>query len=499
MPPRDLRRPRGRRVLALGVCLATLITLDAIAQDDDLDDLMGGFDDGFDISEHVEDEEPPPAWLTALPGGAWIFENVDLSGSIATGAEWSYLSHTVSDGLGGTTDYGGLTRLDLDGTLQLDVKLPAEWRIRAEALAWYDFAYRINGRADYNGAVLDVYEWQVDSGEVYIAGPIHPNVDLAVGRKIVNWGRSDTFRVVDVVNPLDNKEPGLVDIEDLRRARAMVKVDVQSGPWSAQFLVVPEHRYGRFPPPGSDFIPDAFTDPALGGGGLAGGVPIKDRSDFSGTPGLAAKFDGRFSGWDFSVYGAYVDETRRILDLNGPRLQNEANKIGMAGLAGNVTRGPILVKAEMAYLSGLRVLRFDSPPLLPDLITTRRDRLDTLVGIEYYGPDQLSIALEIVNRHLFDHPGGPPGRQELVSQDEFETALRITRPFLRERLDVTLLGVALGERLQDGGLFRASAEYELTDAMKVEAGWLVFFGGPRRGLGSYDSNDRLYGEVKYSF
>ena len=87
----------------------------------------------------------------------------------------------------------------------------------------------------------------------------------------------------------------------------------------------------------------------------------------------------------------------------------------------------------------------------------------------------------------------------MVSQDEFETALRITRPFFRERLDVTLLGVGLGERLQDGGLFRASAEYELTDAMKLEAGCLVFFGGPRRGFGSYDSNDRLYGEIKYSF
>ena len=88
--------------------------------------------------------------------------------SIAVGAVWSYLSHTVSNGLGGTgrTDFGGLSRLDLDGLLQLDVELPHEWQTRVEVLGWYDFAYRINGRADYNGAVLDVYEWQVDSGEV---------------------------------------------------------------------------------------------------------------------------------------------------------------------------------------------------------------------------------------------------------------------------------------------------------------------------------------------
>ena len=168
---------------------------------------------------------------------------------------------------------------------------------------------------------------------------------------------------------------------------------------------------------------------------------------------------------------------------------------------GTIVGGPILLKAEMGFFTGVRTLRFEIPPLaIPgNLLTQERERLDTLVGIEYYGPSQLTVALEVVNRHLFDHPGGPPNRIELTPQDSFETALRITRPFFRERLDVTLLGLVAGERFQDGGLFRASAEYELTDSIKLEGGWLVFFGGPRIGLGAFDSNDRLYAEAKYSF
>jgi hypothetical protein len=59
--------------------------------------------------------------------------------------------------------------------------------------------------------------------------------------------------------------------------------------------------------------------------------------------------------------------------------------------------------------------------------------------------------------------------------------------------------VIFGERAQDGGLFRASAEWELADAWKVEGGWLVFIGGPDKAIGAYDSNDRLYAELKYSF
>ena len=35
------------------------------------------------------------------------------------------------------------------------------------------------------------------------------------------------------------------------------------------------------------------------------------------------------------------------------------------------------------------------------------------------------------------------------------------------------LNALLGEQLQDGGLFRASADFELTDSWKLEGGWLV--------------------------
>lgn len=500
------------------VALACASAVPALAEDEDLDDLMGGFDDDFDVESLEEDlDDSPPDWLVALPGGAWVHENVRLSGSVATAAVWSYLSHTAATsefpGDTDTTDFGGLSRLDLDGFLQLDVTLPGDWLFRAEGIGWYDFAYRINGRSDYNGAVLDVYEWQVDTGELYVEGPVSDAFDLAIGRKIVNWGRSDTFRVVDVVNALDNKEPGLVDIEDIRRPVGMVKLDFQSGPWSAQLLTIVEARYDRQPPPGSDFIPDVFTDPTLGGGNLAGAAPIRGQSDWGRTPGLAGKIDGRFSGWDFSIYGAWVDETQRTVDPIGAGVQAEPNRYGMVGAAGNVTRGPILLKAEMAFLTGVRTLRFAIAPQVPPtppglaLLNQERDRLDTMVGVEWYGPDQLTVALEIVHRHLFDHPGGqpigapgdPPGQLELTPADRFDTALRITRPFFRERLDITLLGLVSGERMQDGGLVRASAEYELTDSLKMDVGWLVFFGGPRLGLGAFDSNDRIYGELKYSF
>ncbi|MBY0399636.1 hypothetical protein K2X89_05030, partial [Myxococcota bacterium] len=449
----------------------------------DLDDLMGGFDDEFDTSA-LEAQTPTdaglagPDWLSKLPFGDWMRRNVDLSGSIASGAVFNYIDHDAPHGdrptsptdpsfpnqVGRVSDFGGLSRLDLDGLLRLDVKLPRTWELRAEALGWYDFAYRIKGRGDYGGPVLDVYEWQVDAGEVYASGPILDHVDLTVGRKIVNWGRSDTFRIVDVVNPLDNKEPGLVDIEDLRRPRTMAKLDVSRGPISAEAIAVLETRFDRNPPPGSDFYPNLTR---FGGApGLLLVFPNDDESNFSRKPGFAGRIEGNFSGWDLGLFGAWVDETSRVLDIEvetGARL--EGNRYGMLGAAGNLTRGAWLAKFEIGFFSDLRILQPRASGPIP-FGNDDKNRLDSMIGVEWYGPDALTVALEIVNRQWLDLPKSRV-LPEFFEQSTFETGLRISRPFFRERLDVTLLGVVFGERAQDGGLVRASADWELTDSWKV--------------------------------
>jgi hypothetical protein len=168
----------------------------------------------------------------------------------------------------------------------------------------------------------------------------------------------------------------------------------------------------------------------------------------------------------------------------------------MLGAAGNVTRGAWLVKAEMAWLRDIRVVRFRTGSPIP--LTDDNDRIDTMVGVEFYGRDDLAIAVEIVNRHLLNEHTAS-GTSRLSPRSIFESSIRITRPFFRERLNVTALAIGFGERLQNGGLLRFSGDYELTDAWKAEAGILIFIGGPDEGIGSFESNDRLYAEIKYSF
>jgi hypothetical protein len=154
------------------------------------------------------------------------------------------------------------------------------------------------------------------------------------------------------------------------------------------------------------------------------------------------------------------------------------------------------VKAESAWLTDIRAFRFKRGLLLPS--SDGIDRIDTMIGVEYYAVDDLVIALEIVSRNVIDQPGDSQTSQ-LVKQTEIETGLRITRPFFRERLDLTLLAVGFGQRFQNGGIVRMSGDFELSDSWHLGGGIIFYLGGPDPGLGAYDSNDRVFAELKYSF
>ena len=107
--------------------------------------------------------------------------------------------------------------------------------------------------------MLDLYEWEAEFTEVYLQGSLLRDLDLKIGRQVVNWGTGETFRVVDVLNPLDNREPGLVDIEDLRLPVVMTKLDYYFGDWDLSLIAVHERRFSDDPVFGSDFFPPRWV------------------------------------------------------------------------------------------------------------------------------------------------------------------------------------------------------------------------------------------------
>ncbi|MCK5769681.1 DUF1302 family protein [Algiphilus sp.] len=481
---------------------------------DDMDDLLGGFEDMDDYTGAAD----------AAGQGGFDDRPWDLGGSLSAEGSYNLRDHASTTG----TDYDGLSRLRLRGTLGLDVDLGERWRGEVAATGWQDLAYAYRD-ADYTDAVRDAYEKELEVLDAWIAGELGGATDLKIGRQITVWGFADNLRVLDVLNPLDNLEPGRADIEDLRRPTGMVRLDHYAGPWRATLVVTPEHRFSRNPPFGSDFYP--VTD------GDGNAVRYREiRPDDFEDPDYAAALLGRFSGWDLSLNVArfWMDEPfldasafERSPGASQDDFENAAvlrhSRVTLAGFGVQVTRGGWLFKHEAALVDGVDVTRttpleqplplINAIPIVGALVpdadgralpedTRAVRRYDALLGVEYFGLPDTTFAVEIAGRHLddFDDDLALSGYRELRG----ETALRATRDFLNQRLRVILISVLFNDdgrfwEATGGAVHRINAEYDLGGGLEVVGGVLIYEGGDQRPFNVSADNDRLFGEIKWSF
>jgi hypothetical protein len=460
--------------LTLPLLLACTMPLSAA--ETSLDSALEGFDepatessldavlDGF--SDSTAEQAPEPSSTAPKP---WT-----ISGALTLGTAYNF-AHTAP--ATGETDYRGLSRLRGKLNLEFDYDINPKWRAHVAGYGFHDAAYQINGRDNYTNEVLDAYESEAELGEAWLQGKLTRSVDLKLGRQIVVWGKSDNIRVTDVINPLDNREPGMVDIEDLRLPLTMARLDYYVGDWGLTALAIPEIRFNKNPAYGSDFYPYPTAMPkeiipADGG----------ENSEYA----LAA--NGIFSGWDLSLYWAqvYDDTPHRVIVGVTPQLQH--NRLTMLGFAANAAVDNWLLKAEAAHLDGLE---YSSQP------GQNLQRLDTLLGVEYSGFSETTVSLEIVNRHMLDY--ATTLQSDSVYEDEWQTALRYQGDFMHARLHLLALLSAFGDDLADGGFSRYSAAYDIADALTVTGGIVTYQEGNKLPFGTVYDNDRLFVDLKYSF
>ncbi|MEN8258022.1 MAG: DUF1302 family protein [Thermodesulfobacteriota bacterium] len=432
---------------------------------DDLDDALSGFGDDGEFGG----SQPGPAAPALLP--TWL----KLSGGLTLASSYNF-SHQRPDP--GTTDQRGFSKLRTTADLDGDIKLGGGWLARLGAKAFYDAVYSLRDRQQYSNQVLDEYEDEWEITEAYVQGSVTDKLDVKLGRQIVVWGKSDNIRVTDILNPLDNREPGLVDIRDLRLPVAMTKVDYYLADWNLSALVSHELRFHKVPVFGNDF----YQAPA----------PAPHEEDYSvawDNQEFALAANGIFQGWDLSFYGAYLYDDQSHLEMTsrGPALTH--SRIGMVGSAVNIAKGNWLLKAEAAYLDGLEYT----------IDVGKKNRFDALLGAEYQGISETSISLELVNRHIMAFDNRLEEAPVYERQDDFQYVLRISRDLYNDKMQLTALLSTYGVTGNGGAFQRFSAAYDWTDDITMTAGLITYQDGDKALFQDISDNDRLFLEVRYAF
>ena len=451
-----------------------------------LEDVLKGFEDKADGADETKDlnevlkgfdEDDSASKGAVKKEGPKRNPFLDLSGSISLGASYGYAHE---DPKPGQADYDGLSRLRSDLHLALDIVFSKEWKALISGRAFFDLAYEINGRDQYGSEVLDDYEKEAEFQEVYLQGPLFPNLDLKVGRQIVVWGKSDNIRVVDVLNPLDNREPGLVDIEDLRLPVAMSKLDYYFGQWNLSGIAVHEIRFNKNPVFGSEFF--SFETPL---------PEEKEPADTFENTEYALALNGILKGWDISFYGArFFDDQPHVERVSPRQLERRHSRISMVGTSINVALGNWLLKSEVAYFDGLQF--FASPG-------EKWSRFDVLAGVEYAGFTNTALSLEAVNRHIDDFDPGLEAPPDSARENEFQTVLRYMGDFRHDTLHLLILASTFGSSGDDGKFQRFSVEYDVSDAFSLKIGLVTYQSGDKAQFRSIGDNDRFFLEAKYSF
>lgn len=428
--------------------------------DESLDSVLGGFD-----SDNINVEI----------GKAAKPKIVDLSGYYKLSASFNVHHYTPESD---DEDWYGVSKLRNEFQLEANVTLPYKWKFYASGKGMYDASYQLNGRNHYTVDVLDSYESEFELRDTYIQGSITGRLDIKAGKQIVPWGKSDNIRITDVLNPMDMREPGLTDIEDLRIPLTMTKLDYYIGDWNISGILVHEIRFNKMPEYGHDFYPAFFHMPA-----------DEDPADTPENYEYALAFNGVFSGWDLSFYLADIYNDTGYKSDTLP-ISLEHSRLKMAGAAAAIVKGNFLLKIEAAHFAGLNYYSTGTKDF---------DRTDGLIGLEYNGFKDTVVSFELADRYIHGFEESLKNEPDILFENDLMSAFRINRKLLHEKLELTFLMLTYGVSGDNGTMQRLSAEYELTDSVLLTAGFVQYGNGDQKLYQNIEKNDRIFSELKYSF
>jgi len=431
------------------------------------DDVMDGFDDTStssltDVSTDTEtdtSEKMVTEPSEVIPG---------LTGK---------LTEQVAFSLNNDDPHSNISSVKSSLLLDYEHKFDNGWKIKTNAKAYYDAIYDIKGTEKFSSQERKQLQSEVELFDAYIEGSITDSFDMKLGRQVVVWGRSDTIRVTDVLNPLDNRRPGMVDIEDLRLPVAMAKFDYFIGDWRVTPIAILEQRFSKNPPFGSVFNPLPVVAPSN-----------ESYNDVT----YALSVGGEFTGWDVNFYAAKVHNDAGQLKLptiTQPRPIIAHDKIEMYGTALNVLTGSWLFKTELAYFDGLKFSTTGEKEF---------SRTDVLLGVEYNGIPDTLISYDFVTRNMGEYDSRLISEAIPLKKHDYQHAFRVSSDFINSTVTVNYLISLYGEKLNEGGFQRAWVKYELMDGVNVNAGVVDYIGGSTL-FDAIKDNDMLFADISYSF
>ena len=405
----------------------------------------------------------------------------EISGDISYFSSYTLSSWKPYPGSVPNEKYWGSSKIRAN--LKLKYHFSDDLFLKLNGHAFRDNIYKEHGRFKYTQEFLDEYEDEVRADELFIRYSATPWVSITAGKQIVVWGTSDNLRVVDIINPLDNRELGIDDIENIRLASNMLKVDAQIDDWMLSGMIITEVEQDQNPVYGSPYFVFPGKLPAFKS-------PKSERNKHSFE--YALSLSGKISDIDVHSYIAsiYNNQSHLELDLQTGNVSRYLAKLNMLGFTGTTGRGNWIYKSELAYFNGFKFMNSQDAEFA---------RTDAMFGVEYYGLTDASLAIEVAYKKILNFKNIIESSPEMPQETEQNFAIRFNGDYLHNSLHILVLAMASGPVGSDGNIIRLAADYDVRDAVTLTLGGVLFGGGESFLFQQLSGNDQIFAKAKFSF
>jgi hypothetical protein len=330
-------------------------------------------------------------------------------------------------------------------------------------------------------------------------------LDFVAGRKLLRWGTGDGINPLDLINPVDFRDP-------VASGRADSRVPVLLGQMQArlptlgllqeaglELVFIPLARVNRLNGEGSAWEAAGLRD--LREAGDAGRLILDDQErpdDPFEDAEFGARLSGTISGWDVAFIGFHGHNDDPVFarsfeeQADGsriPRFTPQHTTFNAFGL--NVAKGldRSTIRGELAYKPDLPVTLEDDSAV-PGFV--RRPVVEGVLGVDRTFGANLYTNLQYFVTTVGGAIRGLAGRTTTHG-----LTYEIHDKFFQDDLEAGLRGIASFS--EQGFTAEVYGEYSLADDWLLAAS-LLFFEGPRLGsFGQFSENDSLTIRLRYSF
>ena len=330
------------------------------------------------------------------------------------------------------------------------------------------------------------------------------DLDIILGRKMLRWGTGDGINPLDLINPLDFRDPVATGRADSRVPVFLGQAILRLPTFGAmqettlEGVVIPRAEVNRLNKPGSAWEGaglKALREAAAQGQLVLAGQEEPDDPLEDAEFGL--RLAATFSGWDLALIGFYgfIDApvfARDVITIadGSDRFRLTPEHPDFFAVGVNFAKGldRSTVRGELALKPDLPLMRKDATAI-PGYV--RRAVVEGVVGVDRTFGTNLYTNFQYFGTLV-------EGAGRLV-QDTYDHGLtyEIHDLFWQDDLEAGIRGIVSFS--DQGWTCEPYAEYRLGDDWLLAVSMLFFEGSATGRYGQFDDNDILTIRLRYSF